>query len=154
MLFAGTEMRTKVHVDGFNLYYGALKGTPFRWLDPVRLSSLLLPRECAIDRLRYFTARVSGEVDPGAPARQRIYMKALATLPETRAEPVRASSMLPAARDGENVAHPDRHALTRRGVRSFCADPLPPQARRPPFPPRWSAARGRAEVSPAGRRTR
>ena len=75
-------MRTRVYVDGFNLYYGALKGTPFRWLDPVRLSTLLLPRECAIDRLRYFTARVSGKVDPRAPARQRVYLNALATLPE------------------------------------------------------------------------
>jgi hypothetical protein len=26
-------MRTIVYVDGFNLYYGALKGTPYRWLD-------------------------------------------------------------------------------------------------------------------------
>ena len=77
-------MRTRVYVDGSNLYYGALKGTPFRWLDPVRLTSLLLPRECAIDRLRYFTARVSGKVDPRAPARQRIYMKALGTLPEVQ----------------------------------------------------------------------
>ena len=75
-------MRTRVYVDGFNLYYGALKGTPFKWLDPVRLTALLLPRECAIDRLRYFTARVSGKLDPRAPARQRIYLNALATLPE------------------------------------------------------------------------
>ena len=80
--FPGAETKTRVYVDGFNLYYGALKGTPFRWLDPVRLTSLLLPRECAIDRLRYFTARVSGKVDPQAPVHQRIYMKALATLPE------------------------------------------------------------------------
>ena len=75
-------MRTRVYVDGFNLYYGALKGTPFKWLDPVRLTSLLLPREHEIDRLRYFTARVSGKLDPRAPARQRVYLKALATLPE------------------------------------------------------------------------
>ena len=75
-------MRTRVYVDGFNLYYGALKGTPFKWLDPVRLSALLLPREHAIDRLRYFTARVSGKLDPRAPARQQNYLKALSTLPE------------------------------------------------------------------------
>ena len=24
-------MRTFVHVDGFNLYYGALGGTPWKW---------------------------------------------------------------------------------------------------------------------------
>ncbi len=64
-------MRTRVYVDGFNLYYGALEGTPFRWLDPVKLTALLLPRECMIDRLRYFTARVSGKLDPQAPARQQ-----------------------------------------------------------------------------------
>ena len=82
MLFPGVDVRTRVYVDGFNLYYGALKGGPFKWLDPVRLASLLLPRECEIDRLRYFTARVSGKLDPQAPARQQIYMKALRTLPE------------------------------------------------------------------------
>ena len=68
LLFPGAETHTKVDVDGFNLHCGALKGTPFRWLDPVRLTSLLLPRERAIDRLRYFTARVSGKVAPRAPA--------------------------------------------------------------------------------------
>ena len=80
--FSGMGMRTRIYVDGFNLYYGALKGTPFKWLDPVRLTALLLPRECVIDRLRYFTARVSGKLDRRAPARQQIYLKALSTLPE------------------------------------------------------------------------
>ena len=75
-------MRTRVYVDGFNLYYGALKGSPFKWLDPVRLAARLLPRESVIDKLRYFTARVSGKLDPGAPARQQVYFNALATLPE------------------------------------------------------------------------
>ena len=27
-------MRTFVYVDGFNLYYGALKGKPWKWLTP------------------------------------------------------------------------------------------------------------------------
>ena len=82
MLCSGPVMRTRVYVDGFNLFYGALKGTPFKWLDPVRLAALLVPHGYTIDRLRYFTARVSGKTDPGAPARQQIYLKALATLPE------------------------------------------------------------------------
>ena len=75
-------MRTRVYVDGFNLYYGALKGSPFKWLDPVRLATRLLPPECAIDKLGYFTARVSGMLDAGAPGRQQIYFNALDTLPE------------------------------------------------------------------------
>ncbi len=57
--FPGVVVRTRVYVDGFNLYYGALKGTRFKWLDPIRLVALLLLRGYRIDRLRYFTARVS-----------------------------------------------------------------------------------------------
>ena len=82
MLFWGADVRTRVYVDGFNLYYGALKGTAFKWLDPVLLTSLLLPPEYEIEQLGYFTARVSGKLDPRAPARQRVYLKALATLAE------------------------------------------------------------------------
>ena len=31
-------MITNVYIDGFNLYYRALKDTPFRWLDPRELA--------------------------------------------------------------------------------------------------------------------
>ena len=76
-------MRTRIYVDGFNLYYGALRGTALKWLDPIRLTdSLNLPFKYRIDRLRYFTAHVSGKLDPEAPRRQRIYLKALETLPQ------------------------------------------------------------------------
>ena len=75
-------MRTQVYVDGFNLYYGALKGTPFKWLDPVKLAYRLLPAGYSVTKLKYFTARVSGIPDAGAPARQQAYLSALATLPE------------------------------------------------------------------------
>ena len=75
-------MKTRVYIDGFNLYYGALKGTSFRWLDPVKLSTSLLPSHCVVDKVRYFTARVSGVVDPDAPRRQQVYLNALQTLPE------------------------------------------------------------------------
>jgi hypothetical protein len=35
-------MRAYVYVDGFNLYYGALKGTKFKWLDLKKLGSKLI----------------------------------------------------------------------------------------------------------------
>ena len=31
--FLASAMRTNVYVDGFNLYYGCLKGTPYKWLN-------------------------------------------------------------------------------------------------------------------------
>lgn len=71
---------TNVYIDGMNLYYGALKGTPYKWLDLEALCRNVLAGE-DIKRIRYFTARVSGVVDPDAPNRQQIYLRALATLP-------------------------------------------------------------------------
>ena len=38
-------MPTYVYIDGFNLYYGAVKGTPHRWLDLEALCRQLLPNE-------------------------------------------------------------------------------------------------------------
>ena len=75
-------MRTRVYVDGFNLYYGALKGTQFKWLNLVALARHVLPAKHSIDKLIYFTARVSGVSNRQAPGRQQVYLNALNTLPE------------------------------------------------------------------------
>ena len=48
-------MPTNVYVDAFNLYYGSLKGTPYRWLDLGALCARLLSKD-QINRIRYFTA--------------------------------------------------------------------------------------------------
>ena len=71
-------MRTFVYVDGFNLYYGALKGTPWKWLDlPALLANVLQPYH-EILKVKYFTARVSGTpADPSKPQRQDVYLRAL-----------------------------------------------------------------------------
>jgi uncharacterized LabA/DUF88 family protein len=71
-------MRTYVYVDGFNLYYGALKETPWKWLDlPALLGTLLQPHHDILT-VKYFTARVSGTpADPSKPQRQDTYVRAL-----------------------------------------------------------------------------
>ncbi len=74
-------MATNVYVDAFNLYYGSLKGTPYRWLDLGALCARLLPKD-RINRIRYFTATVSARPDnPDAPQRQQVYLRALETTP-------------------------------------------------------------------------
>ena len=45
LLFLGTAMRTIVYVDGFNLYFGCLKGTPWKWFDLVVLSKNVLQQK-------------------------------------------------------------------------------------------------------------
>jgi len=71
-------VRTYVYVDGFNLYYGALKGTPYRWLDIKALVEKLLHPGHAVTSLKYFTARVSGTpANPNAALRQDSYLRAI-----------------------------------------------------------------------------
>src|SRR6266849_8379196 len=75
-------MRTFVYVDGFNLYFGALQRTPYRWLNLQRLCELMLAAHNRIERIKYFTAHVTQRPrDPLQPARQQAYLRALKTLP-------------------------------------------------------------------------
>lgn len=73
-------MSSNVYVDGFNLYYGSVRNTRYKWLDIATLCKVLYPA-LQINRIRYFTARVSGKHDPGAPRRQAVYLRALRTIP-------------------------------------------------------------------------
>ncbi len=71
-----------VYIDGFNLYYGLLKGTGYRWLDLEGLFDDLLPSYEVIG-IRYFTARVkqaANPSEPNAPERQKAYLNALRSL--------------------------------------------------------------------------
>ena len=71
-------MRTFVYVDGFNLYYGALKGSSWKWLDLVALFENVLQPHHRIVTVKYFTARVSGTpADQSKPQRQDLYLRAL-----------------------------------------------------------------------------
>ena len=73
-------MRTIVYVDGFNLYYGALKGTPFKWLNLQELFRRVLAQDKhSLVAIKYFTARVQpNETDPDVNIRQDSYIQALA----------------------------------------------------------------------------
>ncbi len=73
-------MITNVYVDGFNLYYRAVRGTQFKWLDLRKLAETLFPED-TIQRICYFTALLQARCnDPLQPRRQLVYLRALATL--------------------------------------------------------------------------
>lgn len=67
-------LRTRIYIDGYNLYYGCLRNTPYKWLDVLELfekhilpsilyrteadadpSTFLLDADCAV---KYFTAKI------------------------------------------------------------------------------------------------
>ncbi len=68
--------RSLVYVDGFNLYYGMVRGTPWKWLDLQRYFELVRPHD-EIQEIQYFTSEVRGK----ARERQAAYLSALRTLP-------------------------------------------------------------------------
>jgi len=74
-------MKAHVYVDGFNLYYGALKRTPWKWLDLSALCRVMLPND-TIEQIHYFTARVSARPHkPTSAHDQALYIRALRTIP-------------------------------------------------------------------------
>lgn len=80
-LFYKSAMIANIYVDGFNLYYGCLKDTPYRWLDLAKLCGLLVPSH-TINKIRYFTAPLLRRAEnPGQLQRQQIYLRALQTAP-------------------------------------------------------------------------
>lgn len=70
-------MKTIVYVDGFNLYYRALKGTKFKWLNLLELCKRSLPANLDIQEINFYTARVSSKINPSAPRDQQVYFSAL-----------------------------------------------------------------------------
>jgi len=80
-------LKTYVYVDGFNLYYRALKATrrnprPGRkWLDLYKFVKRAMPAETDVQRINYYTADISAIPDADAPKRQQDYFKALGSIP-------------------------------------------------------------------------
>jgi uncharacterized LabA/DUF88 family protein len=75
-------MRTNVYVDGFNLYYGSLRGKPCKWLDLAALCRNVLAKHHVVNRIRYFTALTKPTPrDPDQHVRQQAYIRALRTIP-------------------------------------------------------------------------
>lgn len=76
-------LRTIVYIDGFNFYYGQVKGTPYKWLNLDALCrSYLDTSKNDIQKIKYFTALVKSRPhDPNQGVRQQAFLRALTTIP-------------------------------------------------------------------------
>ena len=73
--------KTIVYIDGYNLYYGLLKGTQWKWLDLVKFSRSLLTEDQEVVAVKYFTSRaLTYPHDNAAIERQNVYLQAILTL--------------------------------------------------------------------------
>jgi len=72
--------RIIVYIDGFNLYYRALKKPEHKWLDIQKLAETLFPDDTVL-RIKYFTALIKpSKIDVRKHVRQQVYFRALKTL--------------------------------------------------------------------------
>ena len=79
-------MKTTLYIDGFNLYYGTVKGTAYKWLDVVKLLSNICYAQnpnFEVVAVKYFTAPVKGSIathGSQAVQSQSNYLRALQVL--------------------------------------------------------------------------
>jgi len=64
-VIAAAPLRTRIYVDGYNLYYGCLKSTPYKWLDLMALfERCILPSSAPVEStllplgIKFFTAKI------------------------------------------------------------------------------------------------
>ena len=78
-------MRVNVYIDGFNLFYGLLKGTPYKWLDLEKFADALVGEGVEVVAIKYFTAPIKTYPnDPAKVLRQKFYLDALSILPRVK----------------------------------------------------------------------
>ncbi len=73
-------MRTIAYIDGYNLYYGLLRKSQYKWLDVYALfRDQVLNQSSDLVEVRYYTAPMLGKMsdDLESPIRQRRYLQAL-----------------------------------------------------------------------------
>jgi uncharacterized LabA/DUF88 family protein len=75
--FGQMSKRSIVYVDGLNLYYGAVQGTPFKWLN-LQILFERLRQDDYVQRVKYFTTRVTSSHQ----VNQLAYLAALGTCPK------------------------------------------------------------------------
>jgi len=88
-----------VYIDGYNLYYGRLKDTPYKWFDIVKLFTNICHIQnpnSNIIRVKYFTAPVLARFltnGATAVASQNNYIRALETLYPNSFEVIKRNTM-------------------------------------------------------------
>lgn len=79
-------MKTTIYIDGYNLYFGSIKNTNYKWLDVVKLFSFISNQQnpqTQVISVKYFTAPVKGKIASHglkAVTSQRLYHIALSVI--------------------------------------------------------------------------
>lgn len=105
-----------VYIDGFNLYNGALKGTAFKWLDLHAFSERLCPGH-QVTKVKFFSAQVDRRFDdPQQPVRQRLYWRAIRTLPTVEIIEGHFKTRTPRLPEESSVAYIEKELRAGRSI--------------------------------------
>ena len=73
--------RAIAYIDGYNLYYGLLKGSSYKWLDLWAFTRSLVRQDFELVAVKYFTAPIrTYPYDLAASDRQKVYLQALSIM--------------------------------------------------------------------------
>ena len=90
------KKKTIVYIDGYNLYYGLLKGTAYKWLDLLAFARQLLPDDHEVVAVKYFTScTLTYPHDNAAVERQNVYLQALEQQANARGLDIRFTDIRP-----------------------------------------------------------
>lgn len=98
-------MKTIIYVDGYNLFYGCLKNSPYKWLDLYKLfaQQILYAQDplANVLQIKYFTANIKAKIARNgklAEQAQHAYHRALAKLYPSYIQIIKGSYSLERAR--------------------------------------------------------
>lgn len=90
------KLKTIVFIDGYNLYYGLLRRSSYKWLDLYALFQHHVLQNADVTEVRYYTApvlaRMSDDID--SPKRQRTYLQALRKQPLQKITIIESNAIL------------------------------------------------------------
>jgi 6-hydroxy-3-succinoylpyridine 3-monooxygenase len=84
-IYEGKSLRTRIYLDGYNFYYGCLKRTEYKWLDPIALFLQIVQTsqsdlfDFVVPTVKYFTSPILAKFAKAADSisRQTQYHHAL-----------------------------------------------------------------------------
>jgi uncharacterized LabA/DUF88 family protein len=118
-----TMPKTIVYIDGFNLYYGLLRRSPYKWLDLVSLfANHVLAGVADVTEVRYYTAPILGKMsdDPASAMRQRTYLQALRKLYPSRLQIIEGQMI--AGKSYQRLVSPIAQAPELKSVQVYSFD--------------------------------
>ena len=97
--------RVIAYIDGYNLYYGLLKGTPHKWLDLVSFVKSFLRPDQELVGIKYFTAPIKTYPHDGCAVDRQKAASYYQNIPRDLPAKCQLPDAIPYGRRGDRFLH-------------------------------------------------